>query len=326
MKKAFFLGFLILSIAAVSQQITILDSGQNVSIRGLSVLNDSTFWLSGTAGTVAFSSNSGHKINWFKVAGYEKRDFRDIHAFTDKEVIIMAVDNPAIMLKTYDAGSTWKKVYELNKEGMFLDAFAFNDGKGLCIGDPIDNQFFILQTKDFGDHWWQVNNTPKADSGEACFASSGTNIAFTKKGFAFVSGGLQSHLYTFNGAKFNKSSFNFSTGSSTSGANALLIKNKKFIVVGGNFLKPDIQLNNFFYSKSKGNAWYNYTILGYKSSIEKAYKNGWIACGTSGVAFSNNLKKWQTISEIGYHVVQKAQNGTTVYLAGGNGKVAKLIF
>jgi hypothetical protein len=52
-----------------------------------------------------------------------------------------------------------------------------------------------------------------------------------------------------------------------------------------------------------------------------------LACGTSGVDISKDRgNNWELISKDGFHVVQKAKKGNTVFLAGSNGRIAQLIF
>ena len=74
---------------------------------------------------------------------------------------------------------TGKLVYENKTKGMFLDAMEFwNEQSGIVIGDPINGKFFIARTFNGGNTWQNIpeKNYPVADSGEACFAASGTNI------------------------------------------------------------------------------------------------------------------------------------------------------
>src|ERR1700760_2271401 len=95
---------------AHAQQLEVLSSGNKTSLRGLSAVSDKVAWVSGSHGSVALTIDSGKTWKWLPVAGYEKRDFRDIEAFDAKTAIMMAVDTPAIILKTTDAGLHWKKV------------------------------------------------------------------------------------------------------------------------------------------------------------------------------------------------------------------------
>ena len=55
-------------------------------------------------------------------------------------------------------------------------------------------------------------------------------------------------------------------------------------------------------------------------------ENELVACGTSGVDYSTDGgETWTLVSKDGYHVCQKAKDGKVVYLAGNNGRVAKLV-
>src|SRR5215831_20936468 len=160
-------------------QVEILTSGNETSLRGLSVVNDNVVWVSGSKGTVGKSTNGGKNWKWFTVKGFEKKDFRDIEAFDATTAVIISVDEPAYILKTNDGGETWKVVYENKTKGMFLDAMEFwNEQSGAVVGDPINGRFFITKSSDGGNTWQDEpsQKCPRADSGEACFASSGTNL------------------------------------------------------------------------------------------------------------------------------------------------------
>src|SRR6476469_5942863 len=129
----------LLALNATAQPvINILDSGKRTSLRGLSVVDDNIVWASGSNGTVARSTNGGKTFEWLTVQGYEQRDLRDIEAFDANTALIMAVAEPAIILKTKDGGKTWKKVFEDTTKGMFLDAMDFAEDRfGTVVGDPI---------------------------------------------------------------------------------------------------------------------------------------------------------------------------------------------
>ncbi|HRF17370.1 MAG TPA: oxidoreductase, partial [Chitinophagaceae bacterium] len=160
------------SLFAQGAAVEVLTSGTNTSIRGLSVVNDNVIWVSGSKGTVGRSSNGGKTWKWMIVKGFENKEFRDIEAFDASTAIIMAVSEPAYILKTIDGGESWKIVYENKDKGMFLDAMEFwNEKAGIVIGDPINGRFFISRTFDGGNSWQDIpfDKRPVADSGEACF-------------------------------------------------------------------------------------------------------------------------------------------------------------
>ena len=122
-----FLFLAIFPFTVFAQRVELLSSDKKVSIRGLSVVNDQVIWVSGNNGQVGRSIDGGKTWLWRVVKGFEKRDFRDIEAFDAATAIIMAVAEPANILKTMDGGDTWKVVYENPKKGMFLDAMEFWD-------------------------------------------------------------------------------------------------------------------------------------------------------------------------------------------------------
>ena len=327
MKYVFFL-LIILCLHAQAQQIRIVNDGTNTSLRGLSVVNDRVVWVSGSNGMVGKSLDSGNTWKWIQVKNFEKTDFRDIEAFDESIAVIMGVAEPAYILRTIDGGDTWKLVYENKTKGMFLDAMEFwNEQSGIVIGDPIDRKFFIARTFNGGNTWQNIpeKNYPVADSGEACFAASGTNIRKLGNDAAcFVTGGLQSRLFI----KDKIIKLPLLQGKETTGANSIAIKNKKiFISVGGDFNTPDSTNKNCVITMDGGNTWKYPSVSpgGYRSCVEYLDKHKWITCGLNGVDISNDDgSTWTSISKEGFHVCRKAKKGKNVFLAGAKGTIAKL--
>jgi photosystem II stability/assembly factor-like uncharacterized protein len=338
MKKIFTITFVLISLFTNAQtpSVEILTSGIKTSIRGLSVVNDNVLWVSGSNGTIGKSSNGGKSWKWITVKGFEKTDFRDIEAFDASTAIIMGVAEPAYILKTTDAGDTWKVVYENKTKGMFLDAMMFwNEQAGRIIGDPINGRFFVATTFDGGNTWHDVpfDKRPLADSGEACFAASGTNIAALDKDEAvFVSGGLRSRLYK----RDEILDMPIVQGKETIGANSVSVwdthrKNggKFMVVVGGDFNADTSSKQNCAITSNGGKSWYAPSTPphGYRSCVQYVSKADLFACGLNGVDYSSNGgKDWQWISKEGFHVLRIAKTGREIYLAGGNGRVGKIVW
>jgi photosystem II stability/assembly factor-like uncharacterized protein len=323
--------FCILHFFIKAQTVKILVTDKKTSLRGLSVVNDKIIWVSGSNGTVGKSINGGDTWKWITVKGFEKTDFRDIEAFDNTTAIIMGIAEPAYILKTVDGGETWKVVFENAAKGMFLDAMEFwNERSGIVIGDPIDNKIFIARTFDGGNTWIDIppQNYPVADSGEACFASSGTNIAaLSLQESVFVTGGLRSRMFI----RDKKIEMPILQGKETTGANSVAVKrNKKkktIIVVGGDFRTPDSTTKNCVITKDGGNTFLIPSIQphGYRSCVEYLIKNNWLSCGLNGVDYSkDDGNTWSWISTEGFHVCKKAKKGKAVFFA-GNGKIGKLI-
>lgn len=323
--------------SAKAQDVHVLQSGKKVSIRGLSVVTDNIIWASGSGGSVARSIDGGNSWTWITVPGYEKRDFRDIEGFDKDTAVIMAVAEPAVMLKTMDGGKNWKKVFEDTTKGMFLDAMDFNERRfGMVIGDPIDGKVFMAYTSDAGDSWKTIDKSmPKnlwsADEGEAFFASSGTNLKLLGNHPLVVSGGKLSRI------RFSKDweALPIMQGKESTGANSVAAYYdwgsspvSRAVVVGGDFTKDTIATNNcvlvkmtpgFHFTKPK------VPPHGYRSCVIYLTKRKLLTCGTSGIDISKDGgKNWQLISKESFHVCQKAKKGNAVFLAGGNGRIAKL--
>jgi photosystem II stability/assembly factor-like uncharacterized protein len=319
---------LLLICPNTNAQIRILNAGTKTSIRGLSVVSDKVIWVSGNNGAVGRSIDSGNTWRWIQVKDFEKTDFRDIEAFDENIAVIMGVDAPAYILRTIDGGETWKLVFENRMKGMFLDAMEFwNEQSGIVIGDPIDGKFFIGRTFNGGDTWQSIpeKNYPVADSGEACFAASGTNIRkFGNDAVCFVTGGSHSRLFI----KDKIIDLPIVQGKETAGANSIAIKNKKtFIVVGGDFNTPDSTLKNCVISNDAGQTWTypSESPHGYRSCVEYIGKKQWITCGINGVDISNDDgQTWKSISKESFNVCRKAKKGKSVFFAGGKGNMGEL--
>ncbi|MBA4197310.1 MAG: oxidoreductase [Chitinophaga sp.] len=356
MKKILVAFSIMLSVVSIqSQTIQVLTEGTKTSIRGLNVVNDNIFWASGSSGKVAKSTDGGKTIQWQQVKGYEKRDFRDIEAFDSNTAIIMGVDWPAIILKTNDGGKNWYKVFEDSTKGMFLDAMVFdkvnpylniNDTAnievfGIVIGDPINGKPFFAVTTNAGSTWKKPIEDKKVkflslNEGEAFFASSGTNIKITDYNdfsppFA-VTGGKQSRLIDFLYHK-DYGKLPIIQGKESTGANSIDVNNKtkKGVVVGGDFANDkDTTLNCVLINFNSIKPQFTHPQTpphGYRSCVIYLTDKKLITCGTSGIDISNDGgKNWQLISNESFHVVQKAKNGSAVFLAGGKGRIAKVIF
>jgi len=337
-KTTFFIVLVFVTEVASAQKvfpvIEMLTSGTATSLRGLSVVNDNVVWVSGSNGTVGKTTNGGKNWKWYTVKGFEKKEFRDIEAFDATTALIVAVDEPGYILKTHDGGESWKVVYENKTKGMFLDAMEFWDEQsGTVVGDPVDGRFFITRSSDGGNTWQDElpKNRPLADSGEACFASSGTNIrALDAHKTVFVSGGKRSRFFAANSAI----DLPIIQGKESTGANSIAVYNpykgtsgKRMIVVGGDFTADSSHQKNCFFTDDGGKTWIAPKIPphGYRSCVEYLSKKDIVTCGLNGVDYSlDGGRTFTWISKEGFHVCRIAKYGPSIFLAGSNGKIAKL--
>jgi photosystem II stability/assembly factor-like uncharacterized protein len=338
--KIFFICALFICSSLNAQyQIKELTAQKGVSIRAMSVPSTKVIWASGSKGMVAKSTNEGLNFEWTQVKGYEKRDFRAMHAWNDQEAIIVAVAAPAIILKTIDGGASWDKVYENTDTSMFLDALNFSDANhGTVIGDPIDGHLFILTTSNKGSSWDKMPNDffkSNLKNGEAFFASSNSNLINIGKELVFVTGGLSSRLWK-NGVA---EALPMLQGTSSTGANSIAIapNGSRIIIVGGDFSNDKLATQNIVgYDllkapknknlSDKKRTWKQIELSnpnGYKSSVEFIDNDRLITCGTSGVDLSNNKGvSWEKISDASFHIVKKHPSKRGAYLAGAGGRIS----
>jgi hypothetical protein len=288
--------------------------------------------------------DEGHSFTVWQIPGYEKSDFRDVHAFSADQAVVMSSGTPALILRTSDAGRTWNEVFRDNRKEIFLDAMDFWDLQhGLVIGDPVDGRFFMLRTDNGGQTFRLIDTSmiPVAYLGEALFASSGTALrCWNDNRFGFVTGGEVSRYITgiitpdslivqkVYGLPIN-------AGNHSSGAFSFVALNENVLVVGGDYANDSAVANNvvtmihdkdlpeclqydgFIARKAEED------VTGYRSAVE-VIRNGtvFVATGTNGVDIGT--RTWKRISNEGYHVVVMAAKGDAVYLAGPKGRLARL--
>jgi hypothetical protein len=319
---------ILLSISGEAQNLQLLNSGASVSLRGLSVVNDQVLWVSGSEGTVGLSTNGGTSWKWTRIPHYEKSDFRDIEAFSDREAIIMGITEPAVVLLTTDGGNSWTTEFEDSSKTAFLDAMDFSGDHAVVVGDPVGDHIFFAESTDGGKKW-NINSPsdliPTA-AGESFFAASGSNIRLLPDGSrVLVSGGKKSCIYFGN----SRIPLLIAQGTETTGANSIAINpvntNQAFIV-GGDFKHDTVQSGNSLLIQF--NPFTQKSPLtpphGYRSCVEYLSENQMICCGTSGVDISyDGGLHWKLISDKSFHVCRKSKTGNAVFLAGGQGTIAR---
>lgn len=102
----------LLTIPTYSQKVRILNSDHaEVNLRGLSVVDDYVFWVSGSNGTIGMTPNAGKTFVWRNPDGYENRDFPHVYASNFKTVFAIAEGLPELVLYTENAGETWNEIF-----------------------------------------------------------------------------------------------------------------------------------------------------------------------------------------------------------------------
>ena len=148
----------------------------------------------------------------------------------------------------------------------------------------------------------------------------------------FVTGGARSRLFT----RDSKIDLPLIQGTESTGANSISVYDdnkrkggKRMIVVGGDFRADSSRTKNCFLTVDHGRTWYAPKIPphGYRSCVEFLSKQDIVTCGLNGVDYSfDGGRTFNLISHESFHVCRIAKYGPSVYLAGNDGKVAKLLW
>ena len=317
-----------------SQQIVPLTMGTKTSLRGLSVINNSVAWVSGSNGYTGITTDGGKNWKWAQIAGYETFDFRDIEAFSATEAVIVNAGSPAVILLTRDGGHSWKEVYRNSSPEIFLDGMDFwNRNHGIIYGDPIAGEMQLLETRDGGDTWDNISGQLKINlaAGEASFAASGTAIRTGKHGNVWIAtGGTQSRI--FHSKDFGKNWQAYTCpiiqGENSTGPFSLAFLNNKIgVAAGGNYLKDTLRANNLVTTSDGGQSWKMPKVnpFGYRSAIEFISKKVLVTTGSSGTDISmDGGNIWENISKEGFNCVRRAKKGDMILLTGSNGTICRL--
>jgi len=324
----FILTILISRVCA--QKIQVIETNKPVSIRGLSVVNNKVAWLSSSSGYTAITRDGAHTWKWQQVKGFEKADFRDIEAFSDKEAIIMSSGTPSLILKTTDGGANWQLKYRNDDKAYFLDAMDFSNKKhGLILGDPIDKKFLLIETNDGGDSWHKFANLPDAMEGEAAFAASGTCFRISHGGdyFSIVTGGIVARHLVLEKPFKEWAYYDLPITQGKASNGAFSVSTGGLVIVGGNYSNDKYADSvSSYFSRHSPYIKSSQAPKGYQSCVELITPQTYLSTGTPGSNISaDHGVTWRQIDTTSFNVCRKAKSGKLVLLAGDKGKIGIFI-
>lgn len=261
-------------------------------------------------------------------------EFRSI-AGTKEAIFILAVGNPAILIRIDKKTLEETIVYKEEHEKVFFDSMHFADEiNGFAMGDPTADCLSFIKTTVGGNAWQKVNcdALPKVLEGEAAFAASNTNLIIRGNSIFMVSGGKQSRVFVSNdfGATWNVYSTPIVQGETMTGIfTADFYDAKNGIIAGGNYEKQEQNWSNKATTTDGGKTW---KLIGEKqgsgyTSCIKYVPNGkgkkLVAVGGTGIFYSKNKgKTWVKFSdETSFYAIQFESD--KVFYATGKNKLVR---
>lgn len=313
-------------------------SGSRASLRGLHAVSERVAWASGSDGAFLRTTDGGRTWRVGSVPGAAELDFRDVYAFDAETALLLSAGRPARVYRTSDGGANWTETYTNNADTVFFDALAFWDAdNGIAFSDPVDGAFMIITTTDGGRSWTRVDPAvlPPPLAGEAGFAASGTCLAVHGDGHVWIGTGGGPVARVLRSADRGRSWHVAETpligGLPSTGIFSLAFRDELHgVAVGGDYQNPDQTARVAAVTSDGGATW---TLVndappsGYRSCV--AYIPGaatptLIAVGPNGTDRSaDDGRSWARISDVGYHAVSFARDGSGGWASGADGRIAR---
>jgi photosystem II stability/assembly factor-like uncharacterized protein len=327
--------------AAAPLQSSRLQASQTTAdLRGLSVVDKSIVWASGTGGSYTITTDGGSSWNPGAVPGASELDFRDVQAVNASTAYLLSAGpGPASKIyKTTDGGKQWVSQYTNPDKDGFFDAISFWDADhGIVLGDPVGGRFVILLTSDGGSTWTRIAaaNIPGSIPNEGAFAASGTCLAVqgTANAWFGTGGGKVARVFrsTDKGRSWKVSETPLAGGVASAGVFSIAFHDARHgIAVGGDYKTPDSPKDNVALTADGGTTWRLMATAarpgGYRSAV--AYVPGTngrtlYATGPSGTDRSTDGgSSWSKLDSAGFNSIGFAipESG---WAAGPGGRIAK---
>ena len=314
-----------------------LQSPTSNHLRGLYAVSEDVVWASGANGTVIRTTNGGDSWEVLPVPGAEELDFRDIHALDQYVAWVLSAGNGVSIYRTDNGGQNWHLQYHDPRPEAFYDGFDFtSDSTAMAYGDPIDGQWSVLTTTNFGADWEGVNYAvlPPALEGEGGYAASGTGVVVRGQTAWLATGGGE-FARVLRTTDFGESWQAFNTplvSAPGAGIFSMAFSNDTDgIIVGGNYVDSASTNRICAVTRNAGETWtlvgdsaYPYGLGGYRSCVAVSDDGSfWLATGRNGWEWSRDHGwAWDAGGTEAYYSCAFA--GDFVFASGRGGKLARM--
>lgn len=311
-------------------KIELHETDPQASYRAIGVGRNGTVIVGGSGSRVYRSTNGG-KI-WAQVTVSDAElDFRDVEQAADGSWTLMSAGSgvASSLFRSTDDGKTWQKVFANEVPTAFFNGLDFwSDGRGMVIGDPLEGKLDLLVTSDNGESWKRITG-PEMAEGEYGFAASGTGIVAGPEGRAWIATGAAASrvLMTSDfGQTWSSAETGLRHGTESSGIFSFASSGDRAIVVGGNYLKPNVSDNNCAISSDGGRSWTRVDCdMPHKACVRFLDDKAVIAVGRTGLMKSEDGGvSWTTVSQESFYAFDVNTNTKTIFLAGAEGRIATM--
>jgi photosystem II stability/assembly factor-like uncharacterized protein len=259
-----------------------------------------------------------------------KLEFRSI-AQTSKNIFLLSVANPALLYQVSKETKKTKLVYKEVNDKVFYDSMQFwNDADGIAVGDPTEDSFSILITRDGGNTWVKLlaDQLPTMAKGEAAFAASNTNIVIKGKNTWLVSGGKRARVFYSNdkGKTWKVGETPIVQGKTMTGIfTADFYDSKNGFIAGGDYELPEQNSDNKAITTDGGKTWNliaQNSGFGYASCVQyvpKSKGKELVVVGALGLHYSaDGGNSWKQLSTDSSLFTIRFINSNTAIAAGHN--------
>lgn len=266
-----------------------------------------------------------------------KLEFRS-SALTPTHLFTLSIASPAFLYKIDKTKGTTELVYQNNHEKIFFDSLQFwNTKEGIALGDPIDDYFKILITRDAGTTWKELPTASffKNTTEEGAFAASNTNIILQGHHTWLVSGGKKARVFysSDKGNSWQVYETPIVQGKTMTGIfTGAFYDSKIGCIAGGDYELPKQNHGNKAITFNGGKSW---ELIGenkgpgYISCVQfipKSKGKGLLTVGATGIHYSKDSgTTWHEISSDPTLYTLRFLNPTTAIAAGKN-KMIRIVF
>lgn len=298
------------------------------SFRAISVFDENSLWLASDQSQVWFYNK---QTGWRDCTPSNYPDqtilWRDIHAYSDSLALILSAGSPGIILRTENAGNTWKEVYRDDDPKIFFDAFDFKKAKGQAFSDAQGNYLGLIESRDSGKTWQKTKaygEALKVIENQGGFAASGTCLRMMdEKTTVIVLGGPAASFLKFNSKHSISRSLPLDHGAPSQGAFSIDFKDAQtYIAVGGDYRADSLSRRSVALSHDGGQTWKLATDW---PEVQNSYWScvSWkqdtiVLCSRFKSAISyDNGASWQNINQ-GFYTYEKG------WFSGPGGRIGRL--